>query len=78
MIKRTLNYNLSGDKNELYLEYIYEEHNHIEQIQKDYSIKGKSNGELYNEILDDLDGEFDDYVADIVEKMVDDIYKGVD
>lgn len=78
MIKRTLNYGLSGDKSEVYLEYIYEEHNHIEQLQKDYSIKGKLSGELYNEILDDLDGEFDDYVADIVEKMVDDIYKGVD
>lgn len=78
MIKRTLNYNLSGDKNELCLEYIYEEHNHIEQIQKDYSIKDKSNGELYNEILDDLDGEFDSYVADIVEKLVDTIFKEVE
>lgn len=78
MIKRTLNYNLSGDKSEVYLEYIYEEHNHIEEIQKDYSIKDKSKGELYNEILDDLNGEYDDYVADIVDKMVDDIYKGVD
>lgn len=78
MIKRTLRYCLSGDKSEVYLEYIYEEHNHIEQIQKDYSIKDKSKGELYNEILDDLDSEFDDNLADIVEKMVDDIYKGVD
>ena len=78
MIKRTLNYSLSGDKSELYVEYIFEIHNHIEQIQKDYSIKDKPNGELYNEILDDLDGEFDGNIADIVKKMVDKIYKGVD
>lgn len=78
MIKRTLDYALSGDKSELYVEYIYEEHNHIEQIQKDYSIKDKPKGELYNEILDDLDGEFDNYISDIVEKLVDSIFKEVE
>ena len=78
MIKRTLSYHLPGDKTEVYLEYIYEDDNHIEQIQEKYFIKDKVNGDLYNEILMDLDAEFDDDLAICIEKLVDKIFKEVE
>lgn len=43
-----------------------------------YNLKNKVNGELYNEILDDLDAEFDNDLAMCIEKLVDKIFKEVE
>lgn len=77
MRKSTLEFGISGDKTEVYVVYTYEGNRTIEIIEKDYKIKDKCNGELYNEILDDLDGEYDNIIASLVEKAVDRIFKEV-
>lgn len=76
--KIEFNYSLSGDKTELYLHYTEETKNYICNINRDYNVKGKSNGELYNNILIDLDAEYDDDLACTIEKLVDSVFKEID
>lgn len=76
--KIEFNYSLSGDKTELYLHYTEENKNYICNINKDYNVKARCSGELYNEILMDLDGEFDDDLASVIAKLVDSVFKEID
>lgn len=78
MRKIEITYMISGDKNELYLIYITQSKNYISCINKDYSLTNKVSGELYNEILEDLNGEFDDNLANCIDKMVDNVFKEID
>lgn len=78
MIKSTLQYSISEDKTEINIVYSTESYYSAEIIEKHYKIKDKSNGELYNEMLDDLDGEYDHIISSLVEKIVDKIFKEVE
>lgn len=73
MTKVKLKYDISNDKKELYLTYIKCEKNSIESIEKYYDLKKFDYMSLYNTILDDLNAEFDDTLADMIDYMVKDI-----
>ena len=70
MRKIKLSFGISNDKTEMYLTCIKYEENIIESVEKDYLLKDFDYMSLYNTILDDLDGEFDNTLADMIDVMV--------
>ena len=67
MTQKKIRFNLSGDKKELYLTYINYKENSVETIEKDYLMKDFDYMSLYNTILDDLDAEFDNTLAEMID-----------
>ena len=70
MIQRKMIYNLSEDKKELYLTYFKYEEKSVKSFKKDYDLKGLDYMSLYNTIIDDLDAEFDDILAEMIDYIV--------
>lgn len=75
MTQRKITFNLSGDKKELYLTYINYEENSVSSVEKDYDLKKFDYVSLYNTILDDLNAEFDDMLAEMIEYTVSKVMK---
>lgn len=75
MIKRILCYSVSDDKTELYMKYTEHRVGLIENIEKDYNLKEFDNMSLYNTIINDLDAEYDNELADMIDEMVDIVIK---
>lgn len=75
MIKRSLCYSVSGDKKELYMTYTKHTLGLIESIEKDYNLKDFDNMSLYNTIIDDLDAEYDNQLAHMIDEMVNIVIK---
>ena len=75
MTQRKIIFNLSGDKKELYLTYINYEENSVSSVEKDYDLKKLDYMSLYNTILDDLNAEFDDMLAEMIDYTVSKVIK---
>lgn len=75
MTQRKITFNLSGDKKELYLIYINYEENSVSSVEKDYDLKKFDYMSLYNTILDDLNAEFDDILAEMIDYIASKVMK---
>lgn len=75
MTQRKITFNLSRDKKELYLTYINYEENSVSSVEKDYDLKKFDYMSLYNTILDDLNAEFDDMLAEMIDYTVSKVMK---
>lgn len=66
-----LNYEINEDKTVLTINYLEENKTGYKNIVKEYDIiKIDDSVTLYNTILDDLDAEFDDELAELIDKLV--------
>ena len=66
-----LNYKINEDKTVLTINYLEENKTGYKNIIKEYDIiKIDDSVTLYNTILDDLDAEFDDELAELIDKLV--------
>lgn len=75
MIKRILCYSVSDDKTELHMKYTEHRLGLIANIEKDYNLIEFDNVSLYNTIIKDLDAEYDNQLADMIDEMVNVVIK---
>ena len=74
--KIELNYKLNEDKTLLTINYLEENATGFTNIIKEYNlIKVDEPTDLYNIILDDLDAEYDDELAELINKLLEKITK---
>lgn len=74
--KIELNYKLNEDKTLLTINYLEENATGFTNIIKEYNlIKVDESTDLYNIILDDLDAEYDDELAELINKLLEKIMK---
>lgn len=71
-----LNYEINEDKTVLTINYLEENKTGYKNIIKEYDIiKIDDSVTLYNTILDDLDAEYDDELAELIDKLVNKIIR---
>lgn len=74
--KIELNYSLNDDKSILTIEMQEETTNSCQGLVKEYNLlEFDDNTILYNQTLDDFDAEYDELLANLLEKLIDKVLK---
>lgn len=69
--KIELSYNLDKKKKILTIYYVEENKQHLKNIVKEYDTsKYDDEMVLYNQVLDDLDAEYDDNLAELIDRLI--------
>lgn len=76
--KIELNYKLNKDKTKLIINFIEEKQTGFTSIIKEYGLfKIDESVELYNVILEDLNAEYDNELATLIDKLINKITKNL-
>lgn len=71
-----INYKIDGKKGLLTINYLEENKESFKNIIKEYDLtKYDEQGLIYNQMLDDLDAEYDDCLASLLDKLTTKILK---